>query len=113
MSNYSNEESWKVDNQQEIDLSEVASVPFAQGTALSASTGFPSLPADATKAVVNVEGQPVRWRPDGSTTAPTTAIGMLLPVGSTTVFVYSQAALAAVRFIETAASAKINVTYFK
>ena len=49
--------------------------------------------------------QSVRWRPDGSTTAPTASVGMvLLAAGETLPFWW----LSTIRFIETAASAKLN-----
>lgn len=98
-------------NQGEVDLSELAATPYNKETALNTAKPLPSLPADATKAVVYVETQDVRWRPDGDTSAPTATEGMVLPAGSTTVFGYGNAALAKLRFIETAASAKLRVVY--
>lgn len=98
-------------NQAEIDLSEIASVPYDKETALGTVKPLPNLPADANKAVVCIEGTDVRWRPDGDVTAPTATEGMILPAGSTTVFVYGNGALAKLRFIESAASAKLRVVY--
>src|SRR4051794_4588015 len=99
-------------NQAELDLSELASTVYASETALGTAKALPSLPADATKAVVCVEGGDVRWRPDGDTTAPTASEGMVLPAGSTTPFSYGNAALARLRFIQVSAAAQIRVVYF-
>lgn len=79
---------------------------FQQITVLTASTGL-TVPASAAMALIQAESQSVRWRDDG--TAPTAAIGMILSPGD--VLVYN-GSLGAIRFIEVAASAKLNVTYY-
>ena len=66
-------------------------------------------PADATKALIIVSGQPVRWRADGTT--PTASIGMPVAVGAS--LVLHTIEMAAVRFIETAASATLDVYFSK
>ena len=68
-------------------------------------TGLAAMP---THAIIVCESQPVRWRDDG--VAPTAAIGMPLSVG--TVFVYD-GDLTRLRFIQQAATATINVAYYK
>ncbi|UCH46493.1 MAG: hypothetical protein JSU95_10195 [Betaproteobacteria bacterium] len=58
-------------------------------------------------AVIVAEGQSVRWRDDGI--APTATVGMPLAVGATLNY---DGDLNKIKFIETAASAKINVSYY-
>jgi hypothetical protein len=67
-----------------------------------------TIPAGATIASVTVEGQPVRWRCDG--TAPTASAGSLLAVGSVTVFRIN--GLSSCQFIQTAATATLDFEYF-
>lgn len=79
---------------------------YEQITTLSAASGL-TVPSGATSAVIIAETQSVRWRDDG--TNPSGTVGMLLPTN--TMLEYS-GNLAAIKFIETAASAKLNITYF-
>lgn len=69
------------------------------------STGMAAMP---TMAMIIVEGQPVRYRDDG--TAPTASVGM--PIAVNNVFFYD-GDLKRIRFIQTAATATINVAYYK
>lgn len=87
-------------------------VGYQQITALNASVGLTVPAADVTGAKCNAvllqpEAQTVRFRDDG--TAPTAAIGMILNTGLAPF--YYDGDLSAIRFIETAASAKLNVLY--
>lgn len=82
---------------------------YQQLTSLSASTAL-TVPAGARTAIIEadtVAAKIVRWRDDGS--APTATVGMELAVGSTVVYTGN---LANLRFIEVAASAKLNVSYY-
>lgn len=79
---------------------------YQQITALSGATTL-TVPSGATSAVIVAQTQSVRWRDDG--TNPTGTVGMLLPVN--THFDY-HGNLSAIAFIETAASAAINVSYY-
>lgn len=81
---------------------------FFRVTALATSTALPSVPANVKYAVVQCEGNDVRWRADG--TAPTATDGMWLPAGTERVF--DSGATAALRFIQTAAGATLNIHYF-
>lgn len=81
---------------------------YAQLTSLSAATALSSIPAGATRAVLQAEGQNVRWRDDG--TNPSSTAGMLIFAGQ--LFEYT-GALAAIKFIEVAAGGKLNVSYYK
>lgn len=92
-----------------VDQTARAPVPLAyqQIVGLAASTAL-TVPDGTAFAEVSVSGQSVRWRADGTT--PTAAIGMPLPVGTTRQFFLSSLAL--IRFIETAASATLDITYF-
>lgn len=80
---------------------------YQQITSLAASTAL-TVPNNATLAVIRAETQSVRWRDDG--TAPTAAIGMLLGVSPDELRYDGD--LKAIRFIETAASAKLNIAYY-
>lgn len=79
---------------------------YQQITSLSASTGL-TVPEGATRAVITPEAQSVRWRDDG--TAPTASIGMPLPV---LVSLSYDGDLKRIRFIQQAASATLNVSYY-
>jgi hypothetical protein len=81
---------------------------YQQITSLNASTGL-TLPTkgEATYAVIQAESKAVRWRDDG--TAPTASVGMNLTAGQELRY---DGDLNAIRFIETAASAILNVSYY-
>lgn len=88
---------------------------YQQITSLAASVGLtiPTVDAQGNTHKPNAvllypEAQNVRWRADG--TAPTATVGMLLPSTATQPFYYD-GDLNAIRFIESAASAKLNVVY--
>lgn len=79
---------------------------YQQITSLSSATAL-TVPAGSTSATIVAETQDVRWRDDGVN--PTATVGMLLPKG--TQLQYS-GNLAALKFIETTASAALNVSYY-
>jgi hypothetical protein len=79
---------------------------YQQITLLSASTAL-TVPLGATLAVIIPESQAVRWRDDG--TAPTGSVGMPLAIATTLSY---DGDLSRIRFIEQAASAKLNVSYY-
>ncbi len=90
-------------------MSEIAlSTPrgYEQIASLAAAAGL-TVPAGAKRALITPEAQAVRWRDDG--TNPTGAVGMTLAVGATLDY---RGDLAAIKFIESAASAKLNVSYY-
>jgi len=58
-------------------------------------------------AIITPETQAVRWRDDG--VAPTASVGMPLAAGVTLQY---DGDLSQVQFIEQAASAKLNITYY-
>lgn len=66
------------------------------------------MPGSPTKAMIRCEGQPVRWRDDN--TAPTAAVGQLLNVGD--VLKCDASNISKIRFIQTAATATLNVNYY-
>jgi hypothetical protein len=93
----------------------VAGAPYSytalgcqQITSLASAAPFASIPTGAKLATVTPEVQPVRYRDDG--TAPTASIGPLLYPGL--VWSYS-GPLASIQFIQTAASATIDVCFYK
>jgi hypothetical protein len=80
---------------------------YQQITSLSASTTL-TIPEGARAAIIEAESQAVRWRDDG--TAPTASVGQPLASGSD--FLYT-GKLSKLKFIEQAASAKLNVCYYR
>jgi hypothetical protein len=68
-------------------------------------TGLTSMPVQA---LIICDGAGIRWRDDG--VAPTASVGMPIAVG--TVFVYD-GDLTRLRIIQQAATATINVAYYK
>lgn len=89
-------------------ISEVVTAKgFQQITSLSAAASL-TVPAGATTAVIHAESQDVRWRDDG--TNPTASVGMVITAGTSISY---SGNLAAIRLIETTASAKLNVSYYK
>jgi len=79
---------------------------YQQITSLSAAAAL-TIPAGAHFALIQAETQPVRWRDDG--TNPTTTVGMKLAVGDS---LWYSGDLTAIRLIEQAASAKLNISYY-
>lgn len=80
---------------------------YQQITNVSAAVGL-TVPDKTRIAMIQPESQNVRWRDDG--TNPTSAIGMILVAND--ILVYS-GVMSSIKFIETAASAKLNITYYK
>jgi hypothetical protein len=83
-----------------------APLGYQQIAVLTAATGL-TVPAGARVALIVAEAQAVRWRDDG--TNPSATVGMTLAVGD--VLEYG-GNLAAIKFIEQTASAKLNVSYY-
>lgn len=89
-------------------------IGYQQITSLSAATGL-TVPAtdkngnkqQPTFALIIAESKDVRWRDDG--TDPTASVGMPLAIG---VPLQYDGDLTRIKFIETAASAKINISYY-
>ncbi len=84
---------------------------YQQITSLSSAAGLtiPS-PQDGAKlnfALITVESQAVRWRDDR--VAPTSSVGMRLEVGDVLEY---DGNLNDIQFIEEAASATLNVSYY-
>lgn len=79
---------------------------YQQITSLSAAVGL-TVPENTTFAMIGVESQAVRYRADG--TDPTASVGKQLAVGQEIKYTGN---LKAVKFIEVAASAKLNVSYY-
>lgn len=79
---------------------------FEQVTGLSTAKGL-TVPKGSRMAVITCRTQAVSWRDDG--TAPTASIGISLPVN--TPFMYT-GNLSAMSFIEEAAGAVLNVSYY-
>ncbi|TAJ96997.1 MAG: hypothetical protein EPO41_04720 [Reyranella sp.] len=80
----------------------------AQIPSLSGATGLPTIPATAMRVLVQAEVQNVRFRDDG--TNPTASVGMQILAGQTIEYAGD---LSAIKFIEVAAGAVLNVAYYK
>lgn len=85
----------------------LASKGYQQITGLTTAQPL-TVPTGATLALITTEGQSVRWRDDG--TNPTATVGQQLLVGQT--LVYDSTSIAALRFIQTAATAILDVSYY-
>nr|DAH84771.1 MAG TPA: hypothetical protein [Caudoviricetes sp.] len=81
---------------------------YQQISSLAASTPL-TVPPGANFALIDCEAQAVRWRDDG--TAPTAAIGMPMAVADAPLDYSGN--LAALRFIEQTAGAKLNISYYR
>jgi len=79
---------------------------YQQITNLSSAVGL-TVPAGATLAVISPLTQNIRWRDDGVN--PTTSVGM--PVSAGAYFSYD-GDLNKIRFIQQAASAELNISYY-
>lgn len=79
---------------------------YEQITSLASAAGL-TPPTGARLALIQAETQAVRWRDDG--TSPTGTAGMQLAAGSSIEY---DGNLSAIKFIEAAASAKLNVSYW-
>jgi hypothetical protein len=80
---------------------------YIQVTSLGTAVGI-TVPNNAKGALINVQGQAVRFRADG--TNPTASVGFPLSVGS--IMKYT-GPLQALRFIEQAAGAVLNIVFIK
>lgn len=79
---------------------------FQQITVLTSAVGL-VVPPGARYAIIQPTGQPVRWRDDGAN--PTAAIGMRVVVGADLEYVGD---LTAIKFIQEAATAVLNVSFY-
>lgn len=86
------------------------SVPlgYQQIVGLVAATAL-TVPAGATYAVIVTESQSVRWRDDG--VDPTAAVGEPLLTGQS--LIYNGTPMTAIKFIQTAATATLNISYYR
>lgn len=83
------------------------SLGYQQVTNLTAAVGL-TVPAGAGLALLQVTGQNVRWRDDG--TDPTTTVGMVLTAAGDP-YPFS-GDLSKIKFIESSATAVLNVAYY-
>lgn len=80
---------------------------YQQITSLVAATAL-TVPDKTVLAVIQPESQNVRYRDDGVN--PTASVGMRIVAND---IVFYTGDMAAIRFIEETASAKLNVTYYR
>lgn len=82
-------------------------VGYEKLTGLSAAKALQSVPTQANFALIQVEGQAVRYRDDG--TNPTVTDGMRAAVGAVLEY---DGDLNGIKFIELAASATLHILYY-
>jgi hypothetical protein len=75
---------------------------------LTSAVGFTSIPAGTETVLLQAETQNVRWRDDG--TNPTSTVGLILIAN--TLYEFTVGQLARMKFIEAAATAKLNIAYY-
>ncbi len=86
---------------------------YQQITTVSSAVGLTLPPSNTpdgrapTFAIIQAATQAVRWRDDG--TDPTATVGMTIPAGGE---IRYDGNLNAIRFIEAAASAQLNISYY-
>lgn len=90
------------------DASLIYAGDYEQLTGLSSAKRLQAIPTGARVALIQAEDQNVRWKEDGND--PTTSTGMQLAAGKDMWFTGN---LANIVFIEEAASAKVNVSYWQ
>lgn len=78
------------------------------GCTLTVTYTADAIPKGARAALIEAETQSIRWRDDG--TAPTATVGHVIAAGSS--MFYEFGPLSNVQIIETAASAKANITFY-
>jgi hypothetical protein len=86
-----------------------AALGYEQIVGLAAATNL-TVPVGTRLAIIVAEDQAVRYRDDG--VSPTAAIGEPLAAGATLQYDGDAAAFAAIEFIEQAATATLNISYY-
>lgn len=89
-----------------LGYQQITSLGTAQSLTVPARDSFGNK-QQATIALITPEAQAVRWRDDG--TAPSGTVGMPLAVGVTLQY---DGDLTKIQFIEQAAGAKLNISYY-
>lgn len=69
---------------------------------------MPAIPPGARRAIIQAEGQALRWRDDG--TDPTPGTGMTIPAGGE--LRYDGADMSALKLIAAASGAVANISYY-
>lgn len=95
-----------IDRAARLEGGSLVPVGYQQITSLGSSTAL-TVPTGARVVIISPEDQQVRWRDDGGSL--TTTVGMVIGVDD--YFIYT-GDLSAIRFIEEAASAKLNISYY-
>lgn len=85
-----------------------AALGYRQVTATSGAFALPTPPAGTRRAIIQADGQALRWRDDG--TNPTATVGMLIANGSE--LRYDGADMGAIKLIAAAAGAIANIAYY-
>lgn len=79
--------------------------------AVTTSAGL-TVPAGTRYAIIQAKGAAVKYRYDGATTPPTATVGMSLANGQELAVDVGQTAINAMRFIQAAPTATLDVAYF-
>jgi hypothetical protein len=86
----------------------LAPLGYQQYTSLASATALTNIPAKASMAMLCAETQQIRWRDDG--TSPTSTVGMPIAIGQCVQY-YGK--LGSLQFIQSAASAVLDVSYYQ
>ena len=89
-----------------VEESNVTPAGYQQITDLDTAVGL-TVPTGATRALIQATTQSVRWRDDD--TDPTDTVGMQLAAGADMWYLGD---LSRILFVQEAASAKLNVSYY-
>jgi hypothetical protein len=81
---------------------------YTQITSLAAAVGVGTIPAGSETLLLQCTTQNVRYRDDG--VDPTGTVGMVLV--ALTIYEFTVAQIARMKFIETAASAVLNISFY-
>jgi hypothetical protein len=91
-----------------MNLMGLKALGYTQVTVLTSAVGVGTIPAGTENVLLQAETQDVRYRDDG--TPPTAAIGMIL--AAKTMYSFTVAEIARMSFIESAATAKLNISFY-
>jgi len=97
----------QVSTGEQFILGKDAPLGVGQLTGLTTAKGFTTIPQNARYAIVQCTGKSVRYSDDG--VAPTESTGITINVGQSCLY---NGDLAAIKFIETAATAVIDYAFY-
>jgi len=82
-------------------------VGYGQDASFASASALPAIPPKARIALIQAEGDSLRWRDDG--TNPTTSVGMILATGETFLYIGD---LSRIKIVESSTNSTVNVSYY-